>query len=484
MTSDRLKKKVRSLTTRLPLSKKLAYGYGFSLFILLSGFGYFLLETFHQAIHENYDWHLRFEAKELISYIDVSKETLTVNTTELDRIEALNSIEYFATYVRIFNIDYSLIYQSSNFIDIEEPLIHEFPNNPSITIVSNNWQSLPGRTLFYPVVKNNGDFAGWLEVTGFEWSLHEDLNDFTFHLLLLIILGVTFAIITSYWLSKLALSPIISILNTAKSITATDLDKRITLNHQVQDELTDLTETLNMMLNRLQKSFDREKRFTSDAAHEFLTPFSTLLNDAEIILRKPRTIEDYKKSIERMLIEVKRLIKMVHLLLQLSKVESIFNPETEIVNISRITEVELEKWMNRANEKSIRLHPQITSDILIPFQEAYAIEIVNNLLDNAIKYTPKDGKIYLKLRLNGNRAVLQITDTGIGFDESKKPYLFERFYRVDDPVVQKETGNGLGLPLIKAILELYNGNIRAFSDGLGNGSTFIAEFLLRDEIGS
>ncbi|MDZ7692368.1 MAG: HAMP domain-containing protein [Balneolaceae bacterium] len=160
---------------------------------------------------------------------------------------------------------------------------------------------MPARTLFYPITDNEGDFCGWLEVTGFEWTLHEEVNRFRRYLLVFIAISVLFSILGGYWLSRRALSPVASIIDAAKSITATDLDRRIPVNYQVRDELTDLAETFNMMLNRLQRGFEREKRFTSDAAHELMTPLSSMRSDAEIMLRKPRTKEEYQETIQRML---------------------------------------------------------------------------------------------------------------------------------------------------------------------------------------
>lgn len=142
-----------------------------------------------------------------------------------------------------------------------------------------------------------------------------------------------------------------SIIEAAKNISATDLDNRIPVNYQVRDELTDLAETFNIMLNRLQKGFEREKRFTSDAAHELMTPLSSLRSEAEIMLRKPRSEEEYRETIDRMLTEVRRMSEMVHLLLQLSRVESVHRSEPEVINISRIAEVATGRQKETASKK-------------------------------------------------------------------------------------------------------------------------------------
>ncbi|NIT56137.1 MAG: HAMP domain-containing protein, partial [Aliifodinibius sp.] len=357
----------------------------------------------------------------------------------------------------------------------------EIPEKPEEYSFSSQWQELPARTLFYPIMDDGGQFCGWLEVTGFEWTLHEELSRFRQYLLVLIAISVAFSILGGYWLSRRALSPVSSIIDAAKSITATDLDKRIPVNYQVRDELTDLAETFNMMLNRLQKGFEREKRFTSDAAHELMTPLSSLQSDAEIMLRKPRSKEEYRETIQRMLTETRRMSEMVHLLLQLSRVESEHRSEPEIVNISRITEVVSEEYQQKAGEKDIDMNIQIDSDLQVQAHGAYIEEVLNNLLENALKYTPKGGAVDIQLQQSSGKAVLHLNDTGIGFDQETKKHLFERFYRANQQDVQGSAGSGLGLPLVKAIVELYDGKIRAYSDGEGEGSTFVVELPLIEE---
>lgn len=444
---------------------------------MLSLFGYFLYETFHQSIHHNYDRHLRFEAEQLLPYIHTD-DSLTIDLTGYSRNAALESGVEYGTYVRLYNQEDSLIYRSPNFSDVKQSLDAEVPDTHEEYSFSSQWQDLPARTLFYPIMNESDEFSGRLEVTGFEWTLHEELSRFRQYLLVLIAISVIFSIIGGYWLSRRALSPVASINEAAKSITATDLDKRIPVNYQVKDELTDLTETFNIMLNRLQKGFEREKRFTSDAAHELMTPLSSMRSDAEIMLRKPRSKQDYKETIERMLTEVRKMSEIVHLLLQLSRVESVHRSKPDIVNISRITETVVIKHQDIIKAKNLNVKTQIDLDLQVRAHEAYLEEVINNLLQNAIKYTPKGGEIKLELQHSSGKAVIHLSDTGIGFDEETRKHLFERFFRSNESQVQKQSGSGLGLPLVKAIVELYNGRIRAYSKGVGKGSTFVIELPL------
>ena len=243
----------------LSISKKLALWYGLSLFLMLSLFGYFLYETFHQSIHHNYDRHLLFEAEQLLPYIQ-AEDSLSIDLTEYSRNEALRGGVEYGTYVRLYDQKGNLVYKSPNFSEVEEPLKRQIPKETQGNSFSSEWQSLPARTLYYPIKDNNGSLSGWLELTGFEWTLHEELTRFRQYLFFLIAISVAFSILGGYWLSKKALSPVAAIIDAAKSITATDLDMRIPVNYQVRDELTDLAETFNIMLNRLQQGFEREKK--------------------------------------------------------------------------------------------------------------------------------------------------------------------------------------------------------------------------------
>lgn len=471
-------RRVKSFFDRLSISKKLAVWYGLSLFVMLSLFGYFLYESFHDYIHHNYDRHLRFEAEQLLPHIDTTGDTLTINLSGYDRNAALKSGVEYGTYVRLYNREGQPIYESPNLTDVDQPLETDIPEASGEYSFSSQWQDLPARTLFYPIHDSTGTFWGWLEVTGFEWTLHEELSRFRQYLLVLIAISVSFSILGGFWLSRRALSPVSSIIDAAKSITATDLDKRIPVNYQVRDELTDLAETFNMMLNRLQKGFEREKRFTSDAAHELMTPLSSLRSDAEIMLRKPRSKEEYLETIQRMLTETRRMSEMVHLLLQLSQVESVHRSEAENVNVSRITEAVAAGYQLKARDKNLAMKVSIVPGLHIRAHGAYVEEIINNLLENGFKYTPEGGAVNLQLQQTSGKAVIHVSDTGIGFDKETKNRLFERFYRADQEDVQNSPGSGLGLPLVEAIVKLYDGKIRAYSDGPGKGSTFIVELPL------
>ncbi len=466
----------------LSISTKLAMWYGLSLLLMLSLFGYFLYETFHQSIHHNYDRHLRFEAEQLLPFINYQNDSLRINLEGYGRNEALKGGIQYGTYVRLYDKNGPLIFESPNFSGTDEPLETVLPSENTEFSLSREWQNLPSRTLYYPILLENkqlNSVIGWLEMTGFEWTLHEEVTRFRQYLLILIIISAGFSILSGYWLSKKALSPVSSITMAVKSITATDLDKRVPVNYKVRDELTDLAETFNLMINRLKKGFEREKRFTSDAAHELMTPLASLRSEAEIILRKPRTNEVYKDTIEVMLSEIIRVSEMLHLLLQFARVESEQQYQKELINFSRIIGVVLERKNGVWSKKNIQLVRKIEPDLFVLAHAAYLEEVVNNLIENAFKYTHDGGEVHVQLNKSGkDLVVLHVKDDGIGFDQETGEHLFERFYRSKQIEVQDQAGSGLGLPLVKAIVEQYGGSVQGFSGGLEKGSSFMIKLPL------
>src|SRR5699024_3641105 len=195
-------------------------------------------------------------------------------------------------------------------------------------------------------------------------------------------------------------------------------------------------------------------------------------------LREPRSKEEYQETIQRMLPEVRKMSEIVHLLLQLSRVESAHRSKPEKATIRRITAAVGAQHQASAEARNLSTQRQIEHDQRVRAHGAYIEQVVNNLLENAIKYTPEGGQVRLQLQRSSGKAVIHLSDTGIGFDEETKKHLLERFYRANESEVQEQSGSGLGLPLVKAIIELYGGRIRAYSEGEGKGSTFVVELPL------
>jgi heavy metal sensor kinase len=272
------------------------------------------------------------------------------------------------------------------------------------------------------------------------------------------------------FLARRALKPVDKIAQTAQKIGEGDLSQRINVN--TKDELGRLAATLNEMIGRLEKAFQRQKQFTSDASHELRTPLAVIEAESTLALQKERPPSDYRQSLEIVSREARQMSSLIGQLLTLARADA----GKEQWNFA---EVELGKLITNLSidvevlcqEKGLSFQLGQTQDLVVKGDEARLRELFMNLLDNAISYTSAPGTVSLSLRREGQMAVVAITDTGIGIPAEDIPFIFERFYRGDKSRSRAEGGSGLGLAICRHIAEAHGGKIEVESQ-TGAGSTF------------
>ena len=225
-----------SFINRLPVSVRLAMWYGLSLFIMLSIFAFFLFESFHQALHHDYDRHLQFETEQLLPHLKTGKDSLSINLQDYGRIAALTHKGSYGTFVRLFSLKNGIIYRSPN-ISGDTTLPFVPPHEAVQTTMSRTWHNLPARTLYHPILRN-GQLIGWLEVTGFEWTLHSELRRLRNYMVFIVLICILFSIGGGYWLANRALSPLSSFIRAARTVRSSSLSQRLPVNPQIRDELT------------------------------------------------------------------------------------------------------------------------------------------------------------------------------------------------------------------------------------------------------
>jgi heavy metal sensor kinase len=289
-------------------------------------------------------------------------------------------------------------------------------------------------------------------------------------LIIAVPLALALAAAGGIFLARRALKPVDKIAQTAREIGESDLSQRINVN--TKDELGRLAATLNEMIGRLEKAFQRQKQFTSDASHELRTPLAVIEAESTLALQKERPSSDYRQSLESISQESRRMSSLIDQLLTLARADA----GKEQWNF---TEVNLGKLISNLStdvevlcqEKGLSFQLGQPQDLVVKGDEARLRELFMNLLDNAIRYTPAPGTISLSLRREGQMAVVAITDTGVGIPTEDIPFIFERFYRVDKSRSRADGGSGLGLAICQHIAEAHEGKIEVESQ-MGAGSTF------------
>ncbi len=272
------------------------------------------------------------------------------------------------------------------------------------------------------------------------------------------------------FLARRALKPVDTISRTAHDIEENDLSRRIDV--RTKDELGRLTITINDMIERLEKAFERQKQFTGDASHELRAPLAIIKAETTLALQKERDAHEYRQSLVMISQEIEHMAKTVDQLLLLARSDAGNERLSfEEINLTELLQSLASDVNVLCQDKGLSLELNTNTNIIIRGDKGRLKRLFLNILDNAIRYTPRDGVISVNLSDDGKTTLVTVKDTGIGIPAEHIPYIFERFYRADKARSRIEGGSGLGLAICKQIVDAHNGHIFVESQ-VGRGSTF------------
>ncbi|HEY5588964.1 MAG TPA: HAMP domain-containing sensor histidine kinase [Candidatus Paceibacterota bacterium] len=224
----------------------------------------------------------------------------------------------------------------------------------------------------------------------------------------------------------------------------------------------------------IEKSYKKQARFVADAAHELRTPLAVMKAGSEVILRKDRTENEYIKFIKESLDEVERLTVLSNNLLFLASNNQKKNVLTSKVSFSEVCKKQIDIIRAYANLKEVLIEESIDNNLIVLGIKDDLTRLIINLLKNAIDYNKKGGKVIISLKQINNEIILSIKDSGIGIKKEDLSFIFERFYKVDNSRTQNASGAGLGLSIVKEIINEHNGSIKVTSN-TGIGTEFIVK---------
>ncbi len=259
-----------------------------------------------------------------------------------------------------------------------------------------------------------------------------------------------------------SIKPINDIIDTSNKITRNNLTSRIPLPHN-KDELYILSDTINQLLDRIEKTIEREKSFTSYASHEFRTPLAVLKGTLEVLIRKPRQQEEYEEKVKYCIKETDRLNHLVDELLILTRFENQKQSlKLEDVSLTSLIYDTLQYLSHPIEQKNILvIINSIPENIHLKTDVYLFSTILNNILSNAIKYSYQDGEIEINIRQETHTIICEVKDKGVGIPEDDMERIFDKFYRSTDDAGIK--GFGLGLPIVKRFSALLNIHIEIVS---------------------
>jgi heavy metal sensor kinase len=284
-------------------------------------------------------------------------------------------------------------------------------------------------------------------------------------------IAVCVAVAGGFVLVRRALKPVDRLSHKAAEITQHNLSERLPV-VRTGDELERLSLSLNLMISRLEDAINSSKQFVADASHELRTPLAVLRGELESLAQDAQLKLQTRETLGSLLEEVDRLAEIVEGLLALSRLDT-GEAKAEWVrfDLAELAATTAGQMSLLAEDKSIAVDCDSVRGIMVEGDRARLKQVVVNLLDNAIKYTPAGGRVHLKIAQEGGFATLDVSDDGVGIPPEALPHVFKRFFRVDGSRSRDQGGVGLGLSIVKSICAAHGADVEVASVP-GKGSSF------------
>ncbi|HEV8399288.1 MAG TPA: ATP-binding protein [Gemmatimonadales bacterium] len=298
-------------------------------------------------------------------------------------------------------------------------------------------------------------------------------------LVVMVVIGVFPAVFIGRWIAKRALEPVDQIITEVREITdGRSLHRRLAV-PMVRDELGRLAETLNQMMTRLERSFAALRRFTADASHELKTPLTVVRAGVERAITRPDVPQETLAALEETLQEVNRMTELLDSLLTLARAdEGRAELHREPVDLRAIVTEAGETGDLLADHAGVAIEIRTPpAPLVLAIDRSRVRQLILNLIENAVKYTPRGGNVSVQLGASDGEVRLTVADSGIGIAPGDLPHIFDRFWRADSARTRtgERPGAGLGLAISKWIVEAHGGAIEVQSRP-GRGTTFTVTF--------
>lgn len=409
--------------------------------------------------------HKTVEAKTAVMINSLYNEQTGFSDANKDEILRYSSAEKL--YIEVKDISGVVIFTANNLKPMSKSMMHSMMHGVSMDTGEYTEDK-------YSLKKNNKKLGtitlGYYNSSYFNSSAQTFIMTLNHSFLLSIFIALVFGLVISIFLSRQISLPLTQITNTANKIRAGNLEARSLVVSKTK-EIDDLSTSINYLAETLKKQELLRKRLTSDMAHELRTPLTNLKSHIEALLDK--IWEPTDEVLTGFYDEIQRLIKLVNGLNDIAKLEQ----TTGILNKSKFNlSLELEKLITSFKPlyetSGLKIYSKLPPNLEILMDKDKFKQVIYNLLSNALKYSKKNGEVLVTLSSLKDTIIIEIKDNGIGISEKDLPFIFERFYRSDESRNKNTGGTGIGLTIVKNIVEAHKGTIKVTSS-LGIGTTFV-----------
>jgi len=451
--------------TRLSIRWRLTLWYGIALAVMLCGFCLLLHLLLWQQVMARTDAGLREEVKEISQEIALAENASAFRAAAEARFTQHSFYEFLVS-----DPQGQVIFASSDLRSPHQWSVGIDERTPIEFITHNLDPRGPYRMARSCVSSRFGTLN--VQVMRSLMPIYADLNALQWVMAGLMPLSIVLALAIGHFLAGKVLAPVQRVVDAANSIEISCLDRRIEVVNP-HDEIGKLAAALNSLIARLEQAVTEIRRFTADASHEIRTPIAALRTEAETALRLPRSTEEYAHALTVIVEEATRLGRLTDQLLHLSRHDAgitgcVYDP----VPLDALLQDVVDQLQSFAIDRGVTLYCENLAPGEVLGDDIRLSQVLFNVIENAIKYTPTGGRVDMRLRFAERWAVVEVEDSGIGIPTEDLPRLFERFYRVDPSRQSDSGGAGLGLAIAKAAVLAHQGTIDVSSQP-GVGTTVI-----------
>ena len=423
----------------------------------------------YQTAYQHLDDDIRQEKEKFVRNLVWQGDSISIRHLQEEEMEGNNQADVNPTFLQLTATDGHFLFRSPNLKDDSMGLNTRHASESSFyNVQMGNRRVRQGQ---FPILNRRQKTIGYVLI-----GISREESAIVLHNLRNTLLATfPLLLIALYWATALSafkgIAPVKQLIKAAGRISEANIDTRLPVPAN-KDEIHQLALTINELLERIERGVQREKQFTADASHEIRTPLTAIRGILEVLIRKKRTPEQYEEKIGHVIQEVDRLHAMSEQLLAVARMESnTIQVQKNAVALHAFFQSEAQKWQPRLQAKNMTMHLDMPASALVHTDAALLRVMVDNLLDNSLKYGHPGGRITCQWLAEEH--CLRISDDGPGIAPENLPHLFERFFRADEARSTQIPGAGLGLSVVKKLADLLHIELSAAND---QGAVFSLRF--------
>ena len=444
----------------LSFKNRIAFNYIITTALLIFVVFFAIFSIVKYSVYVRVNNEIKEEVAKHLKEIEVVENCVLLIREEQWKLKEFNRLDASPAFIQFVDELGTLVEKSPN---LKQKQLHFYPKVKENKLFDAKLDNISVRQTQIPLYQGT-KIIGYLVVAmSLEDSVMVLNNLFIIMLIAFPVILIILFLIARFIAGK-SIKPINSIINTANFITKDNLESRIPL-PQNKDELYILSQTINNLLERIENAVIREKQFTSDASHELRTPLAVIKGTLEVLVRKPRTEEEYKEKIGYCVSEVNRLNHLVDELLLLARFENQKqNQKLEQVKIVSVVSDTLARNSAHIKDKKLNIITDYSNEVNAKTDSYLFALIVNNILTNAIKYSNNSTDITISIEEKNDLVICSIADNGIGIAKEEINKIFDQFYRSKSNEHPEIKGTGLGLSIVRRLCDLLEINLNINSE--------------------